>query len=824
MDNLFSVLEHDSLANDILESITEKPGSVIHISGPTGSGKTNLAFAMLEEWKKLGGEVLVTRCDKNHKGSSLKAMTQLTSYKGVSHHLEFGVKEGIKLAEKLAGSYGVVGKVYDQYAKETLDQYVAHSNFQITDIEASVIHNISKTSRNKPFIILFDDAHSIDEQSFQLIKKIRRNYSSYKGLEFFRNARYIFVTTTKKHDQNPVIDAINVEADKSRSVNYFPEARMEGVLRELGFKESLTEKNYQKLYSLTSGHLRLLKEVVTYLNDLNGDVERVVSSESNKELAKVVIRSQLFDEDPSSEQEIAITLNCAATIGKSMSRSELICLTDSVVKDVRTSIKKAQSKLFLNKINNKLEFSHSCIHSYFRDVSLLDKNKLHSKFAKCIRLINPGDYGARAIHLELAGCTNEADDMWILEWLQELRRDSSLSIDIFPYNKLPPEKKAQFQFLANSIRAYHEGDFPKMRGLLEDVDINDSSIVNKERQYLLALSLALLKLSYTRTKSYDIVKSISLSLAEEFELAARLKLLEIYLLSHQGKKTEALEKEEDIVNFIDSNYSNHPIGQYFRHVIFRRCEQLYPEEVAIVKLKEARRYWQGASASLLPKYPQEYYRTTSNLVASLTYTGRSEEAEEISKEVINAEYFHEGLIQRPEYIWNNYVLACFVNKTIKPSECLSRQQEITSTSRAQHDNIISLSNMAIYSAYNHDFVFSHSTLVECWNRVSSIPGYEIFFRYLIGTNLFAISKLSNIECGISVSQIQSLTSEIDPSGQGVESFRLHHLINDTTDSHVHQSIEEWDTEPSKSNDILGPAWTFWGRRLILCGIHSWVDI
>lgn len=824
MDSIFSILGHDVLAEENLRKLISGQTQCLHLSGATGTGKTNIAFSLAEGWRSLGGVVLASRPNKHSQTSPLVSLSKLNPYKGASEHIEFGAREGLKIAEKLLGTTGVIAKVFEQYEKGSIDGYIESSNFQLLDSEADIIYSIRKTVKNSPFLILIDDAHYTDDQSLSLLKKIRKNYKSIKGLEFFENARYLFISTIKENDNNITAKSLTREADQNVIIEYCSETEMPKLLEAMGVRNQLSVKNYHQLYKLTSGHLRLLKEVSDYLTSLKGNISQIVASEDNEKLAQIIIKSQFLDESPSVEYDISVILTCAASIGKAISRNELNCLAESLVEDVRLGLKKAESKKLIIKTDQYFEFPHSCIQNYFKSSSLLDTKDLHIKFSDCIKYLSPGDYGARAAHLKLGGETSLAEDMWVLEWLKLMRSDPSSCISKYPIDTLSPEKRSIFINLAKSIVFYHQGDFPNMRSVLEETDIDASSLLNSEREYLLSLSLALIKLAHTRSKSLEIVKSINVDLKDEFDLASRVRLLEIYLLSHQGKRDEAIELEEDLLQNIKEIYSKTPFGMYLKNVISRRCEQLYPPEVSISKLKEANIFWLGSEGSLLPRYPQEYYRTTSNLVASLIYVDRSEEAEKIGSDLINSNFFKEGIIQRPEYIINNNNLACFLNGSKSPKECFNEQVEITESRRSQYDNLISLSNLSVYAAYDDNLDFSYDTLIKCWSKVNEIQGFEIFFRYLIGSNLFALSRFMGRSSVISIDQLQTIINEIDPNQNEFESQRFQSLINFSNNNKDPISIKDWDTEATSSSYLLGPSWNFFGRRLLLSGIHSWVDI
>ncbi|MCF2834557.1 hypothetical protein L1273_24400 [Pseudoalteromonas sp. DL2-H6] len=363
-----------------------------------------------------------------------------------------------------------------------------------------------------------------------------------------------------------------------------------------------------------------------------------------------------------------------------------------------------------------------------------------------------------------------------------------------------------------------------MRGHLEEIDVHNSHLLCFERDYLLALSLALIKIKHTRSKAFSIVNSLACKVTDEFELKARISLLNIYLLAHQGLSEEALALEGTLIEKIEKDYSNQEFGINLLNIMYRKCEQLYPTEVAIAKLKQARNYWQGGTPGVLPKYPQEYYRTSNNLIASLIYLNRVQEAEETARELKAGAFYKEYLIQRPEYIENNFLLSCFINKTMTPKECLKAQRKIVESPRAEYDNLISSSNMSIYAAYSNELEISFKLLEACWKRVNEIPDFEVFFRYLIGSNLFTLSQFANRNTQISYEKIQSLTQEVDPEGVGVETYRMPFLQGKAnSDTSIH-NIEEWDLTPINSHGFLGPSWSFWGRRLMLSGIHSWIDI
>ncbi|WP_139311712.1 ATP-binding protein, partial [Desulfovibrio sp. DV] len=820
-DSLFSILGYEQHISKALSKLEEGSCSHIHISGPPGSGKTSLAFCIAEAWKSLNGVVLVTRCEEYKANNAFNAVDNWIVYDCVERYLSAGIKAAINIVDRTLGKSGILKDIYSGYKEAAIGSAIVESQCKLSDTEAALLFKIWSLADTSPFILIVDDAHHLDGHSFSFLKRMKQN-SDYKVFRFLKNHNIIFVSTTPTNKPSLSIqERITDHCDLNITTKYCAAGDVGKILNFYGAKKVHSLNTLDKIYEITKGHLRILKEIAKHINERNKSVYELVTSDNQKVLAKIVIENRLSDGNANHEQEVVSFLKNLSIIGNSASYSEVKCLSATDIKDIDSVVKAVESLTLADKSGKIISFPHECIRKHFLEMDLNRNEEIHSSFAECLRILSPQDYGTRGMHLYGAGKKEVADEMVALEWLKILRENPGISKEEVEKTEISPEIYGIYLTLAEAIKFYHIGNFPSFVKLMQSQNICRPSLLSAEKSYLHALSLALTKSKRSRKVAYDILLAHNDLFLEEFEIGGRIKLLQIYLLNHLGEKKVALMEESRLINFISENMNDTPVGDFFCNILKRRSEFLYADEVAAVKLFEARDYWKGSIDAPFPRYPQEYYRTSSNLCATLCYLGNYVDAVNVAKDVISSNYYTSYNFQRPEYLTNNYLMASFLGEKIHESECYAEQFKITQSSRAEHDNILTSSNLAIYGAYCNQLGQSLSTLESLWLRMNRFPDFEPFFLYLVASNLYTLSCYTEEKCSVSFDEIKRLSALVDPDEYGFISMRLDAIMSATEKG---RDIKEWDLAPTQKYAHLGPGWDFYGRRLLFSGIHSWVDI
>lgn len=666
---------------------------------------------------------------------------------------EHYVKQG---AVEVAKDTPLVGNFVSFIVGSILKTNTVNNIDVFNEEERIIINYIKKELRNKKSFVICDNVHWWDRRSLNLLTNLIKFNIFPSNIKFVISLTLNQGSTNNKLIQN-LINDIDAESIEFPIFSYLQFKKY--LLAET--QHSLSEKQIELLYNLVDGHLKVFFEVVREIKENSFDFSS--SFESNVTYLKSLLNRRLKECGASGEQIIEI-LEYASIIGICFSEFELYKLTDYTKSVIKGIIEKSkQLKLTENSYDTEeYRFAHDIIREIFK--MRVDENHIdyYRKMSLCVKEIKPSQYHRRAKYMALSKNNADAEILFCLEMIAQLRVYGNISESLLEETKyiLNDSHKEYMDLMSKAYNAYHKKSYDLVLQFLNLILGCYSCELVAERDILrlgcyskkLATDEIALEIDKLNEKRTLCLKN------NEKELFERYTHALITAYSHLGQISKARELEEEVLMSLAKRMDFDKGARNRLHTIKRNANAIHEIDTSIIFVKQARDFFGKTNENGEYSDIKQYYTSLINYSAVLIMQGEFSEAYDETIKAFNLEKDNNDIFfPRPQILRNNFIISGVLSGKIMPSDAIDLYKGIlTRLPGILAEKIFYTSNLSIMYAINNEPDIALRLLINetrNHNVKSDKEGlykYRVetncaIFEYLIGNYENAITKLNQQE-------------------------------------------------------------------------------
>lgn len=835
MDGYSSILDQNKVIKKLSELLTDIKSTYIILEGISGTGKTYIAEQVENNWLNYDVENDIIEL-KGDIINSERALFPFTNGLSTTKNKLDKNKLITKSISEFAKGIPIAGDFVSYFINTVAnfkDQQTKHAIQYLNSEEQNIIYEFSRIYRSKNLLIIADNLHWWDEPSLRLLDLIVSGKVEHL-FPVFKSIKIIGIITT---DQDVVSRTfLDNLLNKNNFLNYkiipISQSNYSKALEHFGFSGTFSENALNILYSLTRGHLELIKKIANYLTSnfetSNFSIEHFLNNlDQNKEnLIEELLTINLKSLGKMKKQIIEL-LEYASVIGLSFDYKELACISKEHEEVLKNIINKAKQLSLLVDNSFRNSFSHELIRDFFFERLKERKTSYYKVFAKCLEVIRPSDYYSRAKYLFEAKEIEEAAVIYIIGYLRDLRE--GINTPKVVINRIEDliehwNLKSFWINIKNAYSSYYTSEFDKAKEYLIKIeDIYDKKLL-AEKYYLLALV-------QTKTLNYsDLVDAKNHLMGwddlknTENEIWCRimLSLLIVYIHLYDNEYAKKIERE--IVLALVDKVKYDSSAQVQINILRRKASSLYINEIACERTSKSIEFFSLSDTSNILIRPIQYYMAVTNHSGNLLVSGDFEKSFIFAKEAIDTLNTYGNLLfPRPLIPSNNYIISGILSKTFSLSDALYMFNSIFDINDMTTGQILLRNNLGVLYALNGDIknaqiVFEN--IITFLNNNSRVDGYYHFFP---GVNLATIKFLKG-EKNTAKEMVKDLNNKIPDIPDKLFLRKRCELLTEIMSNEKVNSIETWNETFEKKNVFeLGKAWKFYGSSFLFSDIQFWSE-
>ncbi|MDQ2975681.1 MAG: hypothetical protein M3R69_09765 [Acidobacteriota bacterium] len=793
----------------------ESHREVVVVCGPYGSGVSWTLDRCAENWEAEGGAALEAKGEAF--ASERRLFPWLTMVlPGAKRQARLEVLKS-SLAQS-SRAVPIFGSVTSYLVEEVLNhrkRRLAREALLLTEQEQDLLFVVQTIGQDKRLLLTIDDLAFWDEASWSLLGVILSGRLD----ELYPALSDALILVGMSNEVPPRLGSIVSEKLTELPIRLLESHEITEAL--LAFDFPVVNDRYQKvLYELTNGRLDLLHDVSKEFRE--ADLANVPSDWSEY-YGRLVKRRILGLSEHVANLEG--TLIAAAIIGQAFSLSDIACLTDSAINNVTATLRLANKEHFVTSVGDIARFESAELHRYFHKAGEEEHSKYHGKFAECLRLMRPGDYGHRAHHLLLAGNVEDAQRCFAHSALAARReyRAAAHAGDL-EASAGWADIRAFLDQMKLAFDAYDDQRIADGLEILEGVEAFLPETLIAERDYLLALFL----LSLPSVSSYDRARVLLEEWKElsgrEPELWARMAQSLIVAQAQTDHIDEARQLEASLTASYWERRHVDPWALHALNVLRRRSECLHSLPTATQRLESALAYFGPTANETVPRHPIQYYFTLTNLIGNQLASGRFDEA-------LSSALRLEELIRRytslpwpgPEIAANNSVLARYLASNIDVNTSADLLLRVTKNSNEAGDRILLQNNSSVLLVRAGRIPEAREIMEDAFTSLRNSEEPDGYHVYFVKSNLASLLALGG-EVDRALTLIEECAAIVDQFYPAIHATmkRRQQLIRDAIKEAPALSAEEFDNFLFQKHGMqIGPQWAFYGRGFLLTDIQFW---
>jgi|GEM_PF-6042472 len=832
MSTVLTELGREEQTKELLEFVNDFENAVVVVHGDTGSGKSWYVRTIGALWEEYGGVTVTAEGDQTKSHRDLFPLTYSMSALPNSWH-EVAKKRGRKLATGLGSVLATIAagiSIPQSVSEGIIDLISGDSKEQLpflSDGEIKALQTLKKLSARKPCLLIVDDYQWWDTASKDFISLLHSEQLRSK-VKALSNLRTIFVLREQDDTEQlqKEIENICPSAFLSQKLESCTAKQFRNVLSAMGLSVQLDNKLEEQLFDLTGGHLKVVDRLISLLNSTGAISGALEATDKNNLLFSIIAeRLSLLEEDAA---QVLKVLKYASVVGKSFTRSELLCLTQFDANQIDSVITLAVDERLITRSRNRLSFAHDIVREAVQQSSSpTSVLEIYRTYSECLRLLAPGEYALRSdVHHQLKDFHLAA--VFAVMAILKLDRGHLRSSQDAPSSLLDRVDAEKLSEVLQSLRQAHScfrsAKFDKGIRAIESMPVVDHELLHAEADFLRCLNLMEKETGDAFKEAISRISTFEHLEQEEFELGIRFRLLKQQTLILAGDIAGARTEEAHSFKSLASRVKYDPDSAIKMHVANRKADAIYQPDVAIKKIERSIDYFRDGKDPLTPLYPIEFYKTLTNSMAVNIKLGAIKAANEsghMALELIQAN--PEVLFPRKDLLANNTILAkvrfdSIYSTAATDMKALSKTDMAAGESFLYKCNYVGLALLAGEVASTRNMLDSlHDELkvngIDESYLLYYLHCHELTWQWFHGDKAKA-SELFN-------EHVEFISTLNWPSKPYVVQRSL--CLAEIIESKKECDITYWDAE-HLTTELIGPAWGHYGRGIPLCEIQFWSEI
>lgn len=816
MDQLGELLGQNKLAEGI-SHVLGKSGSRLWLTGPSGSGKSEIANLVAAEWK--GDLFRVTGVEDF---ANIPFLPLHRALEGKREHRairKLDKDETVDIIKDLP-----FGNTLRMLARRFLARYEDRGPEFLNSNEEELLASLQKAALYENVLFIIDNAHWLDPSSLDLLLKLSLPEVE-AAYSFVGRSSFLFVETDgqPRKSDGKALRRLKDSASERRSVHYPTADQFPDVLKYLGVEPGLDPAMVTHLYSITRGHLKLAQEVIRLVNEATV-ITGVFTSAHEEEIDQLAARllTLRLTDLPEGANSLTKLLSIASCMGGEFSSKELECAFKDT-QNFLAALELARKEKFIAGDGDSLQFSHDVILAALKVLTKAESPDFHDRLAECVRAIRPGDYRARLHHSLKSSNMDRSSQLACAVRLQIDRGEDFEGPDdvllLATYGKFTD----QIEAIRQARAMMDEGRVREAIGMLSAHYTGADSIIQAEMAYIISLCY------YKGRSTRDYEKAVKLldpwkDRKAEVEIWYRLMLTLAVVYVGLGNDNQATQILSNAKKRMERYVSFDPTARTKLQIANRKADIFYPVEIATTMLREAASYFSPPPGSSFPRNAFQYTAAVTNLSGNLYCLGRFKEASEASLTAVNTIALIDGRARTVEAYkpFNNYVISALRGGLITAADGASALGELKVDKDL--DRVLVTTHQASLAALAGDIEAGAQQLQENIQRVEHEDAESYYFVYVAANYCVAMYLAGKLD--IAHQYLDKVDTRLDDLSKDLKRC-LHQrqsALRRAFASDRRLSPEEIDEFP-RLEDPSGPdvIWATVGRGFIFSDIQVWSE-
>ena len=737
------------------------------------------------------------------------------------------IEDGVKNTTKELGSLSPLGNDFlsscitelSTINKKKRELY----NFIFDKEELDILFPLEYFCKKEENIIfLIDDLQYWDKKSLRfLYTLIQQQGNEYV---FLKNSQFVgAINIDYLNYEEELNGIINLAGKQVYELDIADKNNYKVILKQLGLTITLNDDLVEALYSITGGNLQLSSDIVLLLNDeteVENTVRKIIT---DKNLGHLLIeRLSKISENGVMVNE---TLKYASLFGSSFYYHDLETVLEKDESYVRNLIETAQSFCLVNGASNGASFIHELIREAYKNETKENKIKYYTGYAKCLKMLYPGNYKERAESLKDAGEYEKASLVYILEFLKQLRINNSCSQDMRKELDLPYYLS---DFVLSMERAYNfffSDHYDNCLFELESIEDIVPSILLAEKYYLMSITLSKWLDTTSRERAVKCIEPFLVMSIIDDEIEVWERIVSAYIIAcvHNNDCDKAREYESKLRASIGRRINFDIDASYKLNILRRKASSLYPPQQAFIWTRKSKGFFAPKEKESLPLDPIEYYMSLNNYLATSLMAGKFNLVTEETAELISLPQKIKYLkFPRFEMPLNNAILISYLNHKITVEEARERFQQIIDTYNVEDSTgVIIKVNSAIFYGLSGDFPKALKILEALYDKIKSIENLEFYYKYLVEVNLRVLQYLNgNKE---SVEKLGNIQKECATRDEEYLEAHVKCVMDFTKQEEKISPLSWYHTDMVNSNMKHDDCWKYYGHKYLFGELEFWSE-
>ena len=709
-------------------------------------------------------------------------------------------------------------------------------DLSLNEKEQDIMCKLQYLSERREIIFVCDDLNYWDEKSLKLLYTILTNKTG--RYNFFSKCIFLIICTNDKPKlQDDLIMTIKHLDDIC--ILEFPKLEhkdFDNALKILGYNKELSKREYEILFSLINGHIRMLVDLINELNQNKLTLNTIEGR--SKEVLTAILKQRLLDCGATGEQ-IKITLEYAALLGLSFSSYELKQILQMGNSSFQKVITRSNEMNLIEETGekiNSLQFAHDIIHEIFENEISKNGEDYYKRIELCLKEIKPGHFIRRAHYASKYGDYEKALILFVLEIIRQIREEGDISSNNLEKIKTIFNKESSYSSYYDYIIGIRKGyclysngnyvealnEFLMLEGIypvefLAEKEILCSYCYNKK------IDTDYRSEGLTRLKDFSSIEKCNF----ERDIYERVLIRLVILYVHLGDVDSAHSMEKQIINSLKDRFNHDESAQIRFYTLSRISNSIYNCELAVNKMKKAVDYF-GTSYEKggLWKDIKQYYLSQVNYAGTLCLNGKFFESYQRNVKILELyQQFQDYPFPRPNILLNNYLISGYLSNQITIAECVDVYKEFVLSLDICAERLFYVSNYSIFLALLGNIeealyvLQNEGNLQNVEKDKENLYNYRVslntsVYYYLLGFKDKALSQLINLKKQMDLINIKNDTV--------YDYKRVIKIIEHITNSTQYENSTQWENSLLQNNsEFQANAWNYYGKGYAFTTVFNW---
>lgn len=835
MNDSTEIEKQKIIINEIISLILShtEENNYFLLKGPSGSGKSYIVESIAKYWEELevDNSYIYLSGDIGHSERPYFPFIDTVDDLRKRNIGDIVIKGSSELVKGIPFAGDFVSYLIETMAGNKSSRKQEAVKY-LTEIEQLLLIDIDKHIKLGNGIVVADNIHWWDEASLSLLYliidgKLNEEFPNFKKLKF------ICIFT----DDQKIVSPKEIEKilSDNRFIQFFTRLVSEEnylkVLHHFGFESTVDKEIVHLLYSITGGHLLLLKRLSEYLSD---PLKKQHIEDSLADFSKIEWKND-FMEDLFAfrlkllgvqQSEIIKILEYAAVIGVSFKSEELLCISKEDEIILTNIINEARESNLITGDFKNTNFAHDIIREFFLDRLKERRPSYNKQFAECLRILRPSDYFTRATHLFESGSIADSLILYMLGYFKNLREgrmSSSMVINRIELLSGEHNLLEVYHSITKAYKLFFESNFNQALNVLVNLEDVYSKKLSAEKYYLLALCLSRPMENQSFKEALECLNGWDELKVEESEIWLRIQSTKLVMHCHLYEFDKARMIEKEIMLYLVERVKFDDYAADNINIIRRKSGSLHISDIAVERSKKSVEHF-SATINGNYKNPVQFFMALNNYAGNLLVLGEYDSAFNNAKVAIDIlATYKDFIFPKPFIPANNYIISGLLSKNFSEHDALEMYSTIVDNLDGQADKLLIKNNIAVTYCLCNQLEIASSMLEQIYETILKKQELDNYYYYYLISN-FACVRFLLGDKDKALSLWTTLIDKIPKIPEIDYLIRRHDLIADSFLSLEVNDPLIWQEHLLKSNPYeLGKSWGFFGKGFLYSDLQFWSE-